>query len=316
MVDQPTNTSGPLALYTVDLTKRHRQSILSNRATFAVRNISFCLGRGETIALLGRNGAGKTTFLKLLLGLVQPTSGVVHICRPSPPFRRCPDFIGYAPENFYLRTNDSVATVLTTVATLKGLPREDRRGEVLERARQVGITPVLDIPVGQLSKGLLRRLAIAQSLIGAPGLLLLDEPMDGLDPEARMLVRELINSLKEQGSSILLCTHLLSEVEALADKIAIMNEGRLAVAGDLQELLARQESFIVCASGPISRKGCIFFRSKEAWLCRVHGRESLDALVRAAKAETKIIESITKMQSTLESLFLEFAGGGNSDGQE
>jgi ABC-2 type transport system ATP-binding protein len=315
MAKHETYSRGLRALYTVELTKRYRRNILSNRGTYAVRDVNLSLERGETMALLGRNGAGKTTFLKLLLGLVRPTSGEVHICLPGLPLRRCPDFIGYVPERFHLRTGDSVATVLNTIANFRGLCGEEGRKEVLEKALRVGIHSVLNMPAGQLSKGLSRRLAIAQSLIGAPSLILLDEPMDGLDPEARILVRELIISLKQQGSSILLCTHLLSEVEAIADQIAIMNDGRLAVVGYLEELLARQESFIVRAPEPISHKGCTFIRSGEAWACRVHSRKSLDALVRDATAKTMVIDSITKMTSTIEALFLEFARETNSDGQ-
>jgi ABC-type multidrug transport system ATPase subunit len=206
----------------------------------AVDHLSFEVEPGETFALIGPNGAGKTTTLRLLLGLSRPDAGTIEIGanrRPphDPETRRA---MGYVPQKVEFSPGRSVAEVLRFFAELRGLPRSavDR---VLER---VGLTAHAARRATELSGGYTQRLSLGQALLADPALLVLDEPTASLDPEATWEFRSLVEQLQREGKTILFCSHLLTEVERVADRVLILVQGRRAALERLDDLRARQAS--------------------------------------------------------------------------
>jgi Cu-processing system ATP-binding protein len=204
----------------------------------AVDHLSFEVPAGETFSLIGPNGAGKTTTLRMLLGLTRPTQGRIAVGRrglaPSDPEARRD--IGYVPQRVEFPPGRTVAEVLGFFADLRALPRE-----AVDRALQrVGLIAVRQRRAHELSGGYTQRLSLAQALLADPELLILDEPTASLDPEATWEFRTLVEQLQREGKTILLCSHLLSEVERVADRVLILLEGRRAALERLAELRERQ----------------------------------------------------------------------------
>ena len=204
----------------------------------AVDALSFEVSRGETFALIGPNGAGKTTTLKLLLGLAHPDAGVISIGPGRVPPRdvRARHGLGYVPQRVEFPRDRTVAEVLGFYAELRGLPR----GAVDQSLARVRLEDLAGRRAGDLSGGYMQRLALAQALLGDPDLLVLDEPTASLDPEATWEFRSLIEQLQREDKTILLCSHLLSEVERIADRVLIMVDGRRAALESIAALRTRQ----------------------------------------------------------------------------
>ncbi len=206
------------------------------RSKRGLDGIDLTVGEGEVFALLGPNGAGKTTFVKCLLALLQPTSGTVELFgQPvsSPAARRG---VGFVPESPRFPDYLSGREVLKLHGRLIGLPAPDLDGIIDERLIAADLD---DAPkrVKAYSKGMVRRLAMAQALMGEPRLVLLDEPTADLDPIGRRDVRNQIAELKQRGATVILNSHLLSEVERLCDHAAIVHKGRIVVKGPMDELV-------------------------------------------------------------------------------
>ena len=207
-------------------------------AVTAVDQLSFEVEDGETFALIGPNGAGKTTTLRLLLGLTRPDSGRIVLGREAlPPHDpRARRDLGYVPQRVEFPAGRTVREVLRFFAALRGL--DDRAVDAaLARVR---LEPLAQRRAAELSGGYTQRLSLAQALLGDPGLLVLDEPTASLDPEAAYEFRTLLDQLRREGKAILLCSHLLAEVERVADRVLILVEGRRAALERLDRLRERQ----------------------------------------------------------------------------
>ncbi len=204
------------------------------RRQAALEDVSFALREGEVVALVGHNGAGKTTLMKLMLGLIRPTSGRLAVLGADPGLRdaQARSRTGYLPENVAFNPSLSARELLTFYASLKGLPRAG----VEELLAQVGLTEAARRRVGTYSKGMRQRLGLAQALLGSPKLLLLDEPTTGLDPALRASFYELLLRLKEDGATVVLSSHALTELEERADRVIIMNRGRMIADGAIEDL--------------------------------------------------------------------------------
>jgi len=214
-----------------DLRKRYRA-----RDPLAVDGVSFSLGPGQALGLLGPNGAGKSTIVKMITGLIRPDSGQVQLFGSGPGDVRARSLLGFVPEDpdfpRFLRAGE----VLDYFGRLLGLSpaeRQRRIPEALEWAHLAGETRQVRL----FSKGMKQRLGLAQAIIGSPRLLILDEPTADLDPVGRHDVRELIAGFKSQGTTILLNSHLLSEVERVCDRVAIMMDGRVLREGPIQDVV-------------------------------------------------------------------------------
>jgi ABC-2 type transport system ATP-binding protein len=203
-------------------------------ATHALRGVDLVVGEGELVGLLGPNGAGKSTLVKSACGLVRPSGGSVSVCGApagSPPARRA---LGYLAELFRFPGWTTADELLTLHQRLAG-----SHGGAVERAELLELVDLRDAAarrVETMSKGMQQRLGIAQALVGAPPLLLLDEPTSALDPAGRRIVRELLEELRRRGVAVLLNTHLLSEVERVCDRVAIIDRGELLAEGRPDDL--------------------------------------------------------------------------------
>jgi ABC-2 type transport system ATP-binding protein len=196
-------------------------------ATVAVADLSLSVGRGEIFGFLGPNGAGKTTSLKLLLGLVAPSSGSGSVLGSPLGERRVRARIGFLPEHFRFHDSLTGRELLRFHGRLHGM-----RGAALERRIdellvRVDLADAEDRPLREYSKGMTQRAGLAQALINDPELVFLDEPTSGLDPLGRLLVRDIIEELRDRGTTVFLNSHLLGEVEATCDRVAFVREGRL-----------------------------------------------------------------------------------------
>ncbi|HSC78346.1 MAG TPA: ABC transporter ATP-binding protein [Candidatus Acidoferrales bacterium] len=225
------------ALEITDLTKDYLVGFWRKRPKRALDHLSLAVEEGEIFGLLGPNGAGKTTTLKLLMRLVYPTSGSAKLLgRPLEDVdvhRR----IGFLPEAPYFYDYLTAREFLDYCAQLFGLSREERRRRVAELLERVGLKEAADAALRHFSRGMLQRVGIAQALINDPALIFLDDPMLGLDPVGRREVRDLILELRRQGKTVVFSTHILPDVEALCDRVAILNRGRLHGLGHLDTLL-------------------------------------------------------------------------------
>jgi Cu-processing system ATP-binding protein len=200
----------------------------------AVDAVSLSVGAGESLALLGHNGAGKTTLMKLMLGLTRPSGGDMRVL-DAEPGRAAVDArraIGFLPENVTFHDSMSGRAMLRFYARLKGVPAEQCES-LLD---QVGLADAAARRIKTYSKGMRQRLGLAQALLGQPKLLLLDEPTSGLDPTLRLSFYQTVHEMAEAGTTVLLSSHALTEVEAQTDRVAIMKHGKLVACGTLEEL--------------------------------------------------------------------------------
>ncbi|MBE9210679.1 ABC transporter ATP-binding protein [Nostoc sp. LEGE 06077] len=248
---QPQPTDVPPVVATVDLRKVYRSGFWLNQKVVSLKGCSLTVYQGETFGLLGPNGAGKTTLLKLLLGIVRPSGGRGLLLGKPLGDRQVKQSIGYLPENAYLYDYLTGWEFLELAAGLFQIPRNIQRDRLPQLLELVGL-PLADARKKQMrrySKGMLQRVGMAQALINDPALIFLDEPMSGLDPLGRYQMREIILGLKTAGKTIFFNSHILSEVEQICDRIAILAKGELICAGSLNELLGSTNAYQVKGKG-------------------------------------------------------------------
>ena len=208
------------------------------RKTEALRGISLSVERGEIFGFLGPNGAGKTTTIKILMGLIFPSGGKASIFGVPAGDREAKRRLGYLPENPYFYDYLSVTELLDMVGRLYGLDRADRRRRAGRLIERVGLSHAATRPLRSYSKGMVQRAGLAQALMGDPELIVLDEPMSGLDPIGRKEVRDLVLELREQGKTVFFSTHILSDATLMCDRVGIIVRGKLHAVGPLGELLS------------------------------------------------------------------------------
>jgi len=218
------------AIHTVELTKRFG-------STLALAGLSMTVPRGEVFGFLGPNGAGKTTAVKVLLGLLAPSSGEGWLLGQPIGDLSTRRRIGYLPELFRYQAWLSAREVLTLHCELAPLPRAKWKAAISESLDTVGLTERADDRVGTFSKGMQQRLGLGAALLGSPELVFLDEPTSALDPVGRHDVRRIIRELADRGTAVFLNSHLLSEVEQVCDRVAVVDHGRVIAAGTMHDLL-------------------------------------------------------------------------------
>jgi ABC-2 type transport system ATP-binding protein len=207
-----------------------------------VDNVDFDVRRGEVFGLLGPNGSGKSTTVKLLLGLLYPTNGHIEVFGHSPRHVSTKARIGYLPEESYLYRFLNSHETLDFFGNLFQLPKGERASRSEQLLEMVGLGQTRTRAIGEFSKGMQRRIGLAQALINDPDLIILDEPTAGLDPIGCREVKDLIIALARRGKTVILSSHLLSDVEDVCDRVVIYYGGRIQAAGTLKELLARPDS--------------------------------------------------------------------------
>lgn len=221
---------------------------LRRKKVVAVQDLDLSVHRGEIYGFLGPNGAGKSTTIKMLMGLIFPTSGEARIFDLPIPTREAKARLGFLPENPYFHDFLTPEELLRFAGDLCSLTKAEKRERIPALLELVGLTRFKDVPLRRFSKGMVQRAGIAQALINDPALVVLDEPMSGLDPIGRKDVREIIFRLKDEGKTVFFSTHILPDVEAICDRVGLMLGGRLREQGRLEDLLtARSRAVEVIA---------------------------------------------------------------------
>jgi ABC-2 type transport system ATP-binding protein len=213
----------------------------------AVDAIDFTIRQGEVIGLLGPNGSGKSTTVKMLLGLLRPSGGNLKVFNRDATDVRIKSRIGYLPEETYLYKYLTAAETLDFFGALFNMPSKERQSRTTQLLDMVGLSGVGERPIGEFSKGMARRVGLAQALINDPDLIVLDEPTSGLDPLGCNEVKKLIRVLAERGKTVILCSHLLADVEDVCDNIYVMYGGKIRVSGDLDNLLTVEDKTRIVA---------------------------------------------------------------------
>ena len=242
-MSQRTNTN-ELIIDAVGLTKIFKDFWMRTKAT-AVDGITFNIQKGELFGLLGPNGSGKSTTIKLILGLLNTTRGRLTVFGREPHDVAVKRFIGFLPEESYLYPYLNSTETLDYYGRLYGIGRKIRKRRSEELLEMVGLSQVAHRQVGEFSKGMMRRIGLAQALINDPELLILDEPTSGLDPIGTRQVKDLLVELKNRGKTILLSSHLLSDVEDVCDRMAILYGGKIHAEGTADELLVDSDHTLI-----------------------------------------------------------------------
>ncbi len=209
----------------------------------AVNDISFEIRRGEVFGLLGPNGSGKSTTIKMLLGLLHPTRGVLRVLGRSPRDVRVKSRIGYLPEESFLYPYLTSEETLDFFGRLFDLSSRERQERIAQLLDMIGLQHARRRRVGEFSKGMARRIGLAQALINDPDLVILDEPTSGLDPLGCRQIKDLILTLAKRGKTVLLSSHLLADVEDVCDRVAILYNGKIRAMGTIHELLEERSRY-------------------------------------------------------------------------
>ena len=280
-------------------------------ATVAVAGLSFEVRPGEIFGLLGPNGAGKTTTLKMLIGLLRPDTGEVRLFGGSPSSANARRRLGFLPEQPYFYDYLTAEEFLRFYARLQGVPSAERDGRVRRALERVGLGDRGATPLRKCSKGMLQRVGLAQAIQHDPDLVILDEPMSGLDPIGRREVRDLILSLRAAGRTVLFSSHILSDAELLCDRVAIVFRGRARAVGRLDELVppdARWYEVEIDGDVPDLAGAARVAASGRESLVRVDDARDLPRVLAAVEAAGAKVVSVFPRRRTLEDLFLEEIG--------
>jgi ABC-2 type transport system ATP-binding protein len=306
------------ALSVSSLSKTYRTGLLRRSTVQALDEVSLTVEEGAIFGLLGPNGAGKTTLVKILLGLVHSTSGTAHLFdRPAgdPAARRR---IGFVPENHRFPGFFTAVQTLQAYGRLADVPRARRKDRIPELLKRLDLAGRGDSKVKTFSKGMLQRLGLAQALLNDPDLLFLDEPTGGVDPVGRRAIRDIVLELRDEGKTIFLNSHLLSEVEKVCTQIAILREGSLVRQGSVEELTAVERVYDLVATPlpdsirndpdlPLapSPDGSAPAPDLEQYRVRADDRATLNAVLDRLRRADVEIESITPLRQSLEDYFID-----------
>ena len=299
-----------------NLTKDFSVGFWRKRPVRALDGLNLEVYRGEIFGFLGPNGAGKSTTIKLLMHLLHPTSGDARILGEPVSKVSMHRKIGYLPENPYFYDYLTPAELLTYAGRLFGMRGAPLAKKVESLLESVGLSHARNLQLRKFSKGMIQRIGIAQAIINDPEVVFLDEPMSGLDPLGRMEVRRIITSLKSRGVTVFFSSHILPDVEALCDRIAILNRGKLQEMGTLDQILkTRFEGHEAVLSGVTPealdhiRKWC-----DEVWSMgdrlhvRVGGKENFEALIAFALEHKLELVSVNPIRPSLEEYFQSAVG--------
>ncbi|HXV21739.1 MAG TPA: ABC transporter ATP-binding protein [Desulfuromonadales bacterium] len=280
----------------------------------AVDDVSLRVPAGECFGILGPNGAGKTTTIKLIMDLVRPDAGTIRLFGQPHRTVAVKSRLGFLPENPYFYDYLTAGEFLDFYARLFSLPKEVRRRRVGELLETVGLANRRDRQLRKFSKGMLQRLGLAQALVNEPDLVILDEPMSGLDPVGRREVRDIILSLRRAGKTVFFSTHILSDTELLCDRVAILSKGELKAVGKVSELLSSgvrhwEVAFDgVPADASLPGLDRVVSREGSSVLVTAKDEAAVRQLVRAVLDRGGSLQSVIPQRERLEDLFLREIG--------
>lgn len=301
------------AVEILGLEKTYLTGFWRKRPKTGLKSLHLEVNRGEVFGFLGPNGAGKTTTLKLLMGLIFPSAGCARILGQDWRDPAVRTRIGFLPEQPYFYDHLTPIELLDYYGTLAGVSSADRRTRIPKLLERVGLADQGRVQLRKFSKGMLQRVGIAQAVLHEPEVVFLDEPMSGLDPLGRREVREFIQSLNDEGKTIFFSTHILSDAEALCDRVAVLNRGELRGVGVVAELVSKKTGRVEvvwqgkAAASAIEALGAT---------CRIAGdtvRATMDesqlqpALEVIRKQQVRLV-SVNPVGGSLEEYFLEKLG--------
>jgi ABC-2 type transport system ATP-binding protein len=300
-----------IALEMRDVSKTFRTGF-AMKAVQALKGVNLTIPKGEIFGYLGPNGAGKTTTLKIIVGIIFPTSGYISILSQRPSDVAVKQRIGFLPESPYFYEYLNAREFLDFYARLFAIPLGVRRERIRRLLKTVGLEKKASEPLRRFSKGMLQRIGIAQALINDPELIILDEPMTGLDPLGRAQIREIIQRLKEENKTVIFSSHIIPDVEAIADRVGIIVDGKIRDVGNIDDLLRERVGSVEITARGITEKLVGRMEGKAAvkrvvgehTVLVIGGPERVNEVIDIIRAGKATIESVEPIRMTLEDLVL------------
>ncbi len=301
------------AITVTDLHKKYR-SHLGRKPTYPVKGLSFTVAPNEVFGFLGRNGAGKTTTIKILCSLLRPTSGTASIRGVKAQSRAARRLIGYLPENPYFYEYLTPRETIDFYGRLRGFSRAAREEQWQSISDLLDLRPIAERRVRGFSKGMRQRLGFGVAMVGDPEVMILDEPMSGLDPVGRRQIRELIHLLKERGKTVFFSSHVLGDVEQICDRVGILVDGQLSTEGRVSDLLHRRVDRVEITVGglkepnakSLAESASVEWRRSGAGDCFVvDGLDKANAFAQRILAAGGVLREFVPIKVTLEDVFME-----------
>ncbi|MEO6695559.1 MAG: ABC transporter ATP-binding protein [Ignavibacteria bacterium] len=296
---------------TKNLSKEYSSKSFSKEKILALNNFSFEVQSGEIFGILGPNGAGKTTLIKILLGITHRTNGDIKVFDKEISDESYKLKIGYLPENHKFPNYLTGDQVLSFFGKLSGMNNVDVKKTSDKYLKLVDMEKWRTTKIKKYSKGMLQRLGLAQAMLNNPELIFLDEPTDGVDPIGRKDIRDILNNLKNEGKTIFLNSHLLSEVELICDRVAILNKGSLVKSGRVEDITALSNNYkfntaeieeIILNDLLSNYKATI--NAKNEFIISAANVEELNKLIDFLRSNKVMIHSIVREKDTLENMFI------------
>jgi len=296
------------ALRIEDLHKSFKTDLLRRRIEI-LKGVSLTVTEGEIFGYLGPNGAGKTTTMKCLLGLIFPDRGRIEMRGRSHLNPDARDRIGFLPENPYFYDYLTAREFLRFYAQLHGLKKSGVETKISGLIRLVNLERSADLQLRKYSKGMLQRIGLAQALLNDPELVLMDEPLGGLDPLGRKEIRDIIVRLREEGKTVFLSSHILQDIEMVCDRVAVIADGRVISQGSLHELISRKTFFTEVTVSGLDRREleaygrCLTNPGGEI-MVQIEGPERVDRLLERIKSSEARLHSLVPRTENLEEHFV------------
>ena len=300
------------AINSESLCKTYRCGILRREQVVALDNVSLSVSQGEIFALLGPNGAGKTTFIKILLSITRQSSGKASILGQELPHHPVKSRVGYLPENHRYPGYMSGEELLRFFAALSNVPKNVIDARLTPLLELVGMAKWRWTKVKKYSKGMMQRIGLAQALMNDPDVLFLDEPTDGVDPVGRKEIREILKELRRKGKTVFLNSHLLSEVELVSDRVAILDKGRLLKVGTIDAFTSAGSEYRIGVEGELpegfshemSALLINYARTGDGLMAELRTTEDLNRMIDLLRKHGIPITSIVRQRNSLEESFL------------
>jgi ABC-2 type transport system ATP-binding protein len=307
-----------IIITTKNLSKEYSSKTFSKEKILALNNFSLEVESGEIFGILGPNGAGKTTLIKILLGITHRTNGEIKIFEKEISDESYKRKVGYLPENHKFPNYLTGEQVLHLFGMLAGMNKTDVRKRSDELLKLVDMEKWKKTKIKKYSKGMLQRLGLAQSMLNNPELIFLDEPTDGVDPIGRKEIRDILNELKEKGTTIFLNSHLLSEVELICDRVAILNKGLLIKSGRVDDITAVSDNYKFITSHleeNVLNELLVNFKAtinnRNEFFYNTNNIEDLNKIIDYLRQNNVLIHSINREKNTLENMFINIIGSQN-----
>jgi ABC-2 type transport system ATP-binding protein len=299
-------------IVTEGLSKTYHSGLFGRQQIHALAPTNISIEKGEIFGLLGPNGAGKTTFIKLLLSIIFPSSGRTEILGHRITDYTIKEKIGYLPENHRYPSYLTGEQVLSFFGKLSGLTPGELRPRIDELLKLVDMTQWRRTKIKKYSKGMLQRIGLAQALLNNPEIVFLDEPTDGVDPIGRKEIRDILRRIRDEGKTVFLNSHLLSEVELISDRVGVLNKGVLIKTGTIDALTRAPEEYLFRVSEPISgqietelaSQSFTVTQHDQGYFIRAENVGQLNSIIDILRKHGVQIESIVPHRTTLEESFI------------